>query len=93
MVIWGNCEFTELPDQRNVQSGNCLVGKISVGELSIGELASWEGFGGEHSGNLKPSGVLRFLFNKQPGSGICPESYLHFQSFWGSKMLHGCLVV
>ena len=25
-------KIRELPDQRNVQSGNCLVGKVSVGE-------------------------------------------------------------
>ena len=43
MVIWGTarsvkCKIGELPDQRNVWSENCLVGKMSVGELPVGEL-------------------------------------------------------
>ena len=46
MVIWGivrsvKCKIGELPDQRNAQLGNCLVGEISVEELSVRELDGW----------------------------------------------------
>ena len=46
MVIWGTvrsvkCKIGELPDQRNAQLGNCLVGEISVEELSVRELDGW----------------------------------------------------
>ena len=36
---------------------------------------------------------IHSFFYKQLGSGLSPESYLYFQSFWGSKLLNSCLVV
>ena len=46
IVIWGTvrsvkCKIGELPDQRNAQLGNCLVGEISAEELSVRELDGW----------------------------------------------------
>ena len=46
MVIWGTvrsvkCKIGELPDQRNAQLGNGLVGEISVEKLSVKELGGW----------------------------------------------------
>ena len=34
-----------------------------------------------------------FLFYKQLGSGLSPQSCLHFKGFSVSKLLNGCLVV
>ena len=36
---------------------------------------------------------LHFLFYKQLGSGLMPQSCLYFQGFQGSKLLSSCLVV
>ena len=35
----------------------------------------------------------RIFFYKQLGSGLSPQSCLHFQAAWGSKLLNGCLVI
>ena len=67
------CKIGELPDQRNVRLGNCLVGEMFVLELAIGELASWAIVNRE-TFQKKPYGVFRFLFYKQPGSGLSPQS-------------------
>ena len=36
--------------------------------------------------------LLHFLFCKQLGSGLSPQSCLYSQSFWDSKLLNGCLI-
>ena len=72
MVIWRTvrsvkCKIGELPDQRNVRLGNCLIGEISVEELSVRELAGWGTVSLVIFRESKTTCMLHFLFISSKG--------------------------
>ena len=92
IVIWRTvrsvkCKIGELPDQRNVRLGNCLIGEISVEELSVRELAGWGTVSLVIFRESKTTWHTTLSFYKQQGSDLSPGSCLYFQGFWAQSCL------